>query len=128
MKSLDYLLGRVDIQDDCMMWTAYCLPSGYGMTSEGTYPHRLMYEIFIGPIPPDTEIDHLCRNPSCINPEHLEAVTHLENVRRGEKAQRTHCIHGHEFTIANTRVRPNGTRACRTCVRERARRYYGTHA
>lgn len=60
---------------------------GYGLVSghRGVHPgpaHRIMYEHFSGPVPEGLELDHLCRNPSCVNPDHLEAVTHQENVRR----------------------------------------------
>lgn len=83
--------------------------------------HRLVYEALVGPIPVDKELDHLCRNTACVNPAHLEPVTHRENCRRGEKAQRTHCIHGHEFTAENTYIRPEGRRMCRECQNRRTR-------
>lgn len=78
--------------------------------------YRHSFAIFIGPIPDGLEIDHLCRNPGCVNPWHLEAVTHLVNVRRGGRAQQTHCKHGHEFTPENIytwKKRPG--RACVIC-------------
>lgn len=81
--------------------------------------HRIAYELAVGPIPVGLVIDHLCRNHSCINPEHLEPVTNVENVMRGESAwarnaRKTHCKRGHEFTDENT-IRRNGTRSCRQC-------------
>jgi hypothetical protein len=74
-------------------------------------------------------IDHLCRVPLCVNPEHLEPVTLRENILRGEslsarRARQTHCKHGHEFTAANTYVTVKGQRYCRACDRIRHRRYW----
>lgn len=90
--------------------------------------HRMAYEAFIGPIPEGLVIDHLCRNPSCLNPEHLEAVTHKENTLRGNApsalyAKQTHCKHGHPLSGANLRVEKDGGRTCKTCNREAVRRY-----
>jgi hypothetical protein len=96
--------------------------AGYGMVSLGNWPllaHRVTYEALVGSIPDGLDLDHLCRNRGCCNPEHLEPVTKAENLLRGEgvcakNARKTHCSRGHEFTPENTIVRPNG-RACRLC-------------
>lgn len=113
-------------ENGCWLWTASLDKNGYGqMTLEGRCrrAHQVSYENFIGEIPVGLEPDHLCRNRRCINPRHLEYVTHLENVRRGSKAMKTHCTHGHEYTITNT-GRNHGRRACRACARlkQRSRR------
>lgn len=76
----------VEPNSGCWLWTAYCMPSGYGQLKAGKgmkYAHRLSYEHFKGTIPEDLEIDHLCRTRCCVNPDHLEAVPHAVNMSRG---------------------------------------------
>lgn len=86
------------------------------------FVHRLAYLVMCGAIPEGMTLDHLCRNPGCCNPAHLEPVTVAENIRRGTQGQaqasKTHCVRGHEFTVENT-YRPPGKneRACRECQR-----------
>ena len=84
------------------------------------YAHRWAYERWKGPIPPKYAIDHLCLNTRCVNPVHLEAVTHQENDRR-KKAKITQCPAGHSYDEANTHIDRNGARRCRTCNREHVR-------
>jgi hypothetical protein len=119
---------RVSFQDDgCWIWTGSRFENGYGVFAlkrKQRGAHRIAYEYFVGPVPDGLELDHTCRVRHCVNPEHLEPVTHAENMARGRWAQATHCIHGHEFTPENTRWRARGNgRDCRTCVRARNRRY-----
>jgi hypothetical protein len=73
-----------------------------------------MYSAVKGAIPDGLHIDHLCRNRACCHPDHLEAVTPRENVRRGVRSQVTHCPKGHEYTPENTKVK-RGRRNCRAC-------------
>lgn len=122
--------------DACIEWEGARLPKGYGFFTvvAGTrgkhsiYAHRLAYELLVGPIPPGFCIDHLCRNPSCVNPAHLEAVTHAENVRRGlagaVQRAKTHCPHGHAYDEENTYINARGFRFCRACRRIAVNRWY----
>ena len=88
------------------------------------YTHRLAYEHFVGAIPDGLEIDHLCRNRSCCNPDHLEPVDHAENRNRGRLRE---CPNGHDLTVdENCRWDDDGNRrGCIVCHRSRAlARYY----
>jgi len=114
-----------DGPNGCWEWTA-CKKTGtgYGLffwyvdgKRFGTNAHRVSYELLVGPIADGLQIDHLCRNTSCVNPAHLEAVTPRVNVLRStsfaaENAQKTQCPKGHEFDMV---VASTGERACRTC-------------
>ena len=105
--------------DECWLWLGTKGLNGYGIFAhEGrrTGAHRYAYELLIGPISDGLTIDHLCRVRACVNPKHLEPVTHLENVRRGGNAAKTHCKHGHLFDEANTGLSKKG-RYCRECHR-----------
>lgn len=111
----------------CIKWTGALDRDGYGRVGRDCdLAHRVAYEREFGPIPEGLEIDHLCRVRSCVNPEHLEPVTHAENMRRLSEAI-THCRHGHEYTPENSYPIPprarGGRRDCRECIRRRAREY-----
>ena len=123
-KTIERFWSKVEKTNSCWFWKGP-LHSGYGKLGSnnmGVLAHRFSYELLIGPIPKGLEIDHLCRNKSCVNPEHLEPVTHRENTRRGNtgahNAMKTHCKHGHEFSKENTVYQTCGSnlmRRCRTC-------------
>lgn len=71
---------------ECWIWTGKRALNGYGslkINGKDKTAHRMFYEYFIGAIGENQEVDHLCRNRQCVNPEHLEAVSHSVNVRRG---------------------------------------------
>ena len=116
----------------CWKWTGGCRDDGRGIvTTQGQrknlYAYRVAYRLTVGPIPKGKVLDHLCRNPACVNPAHLEAVSQATNARRA-KAHVHSCVHGHRFTKANTYIRPDtGTRQCRKCsyLRQRERRLSG---
>lgn len=78
-------------ENGCWRWQRIKNRSGYGhikIAEKNVGVHRVAYETWVGPIPDGLEIDHICGVRDCINPEHLEAVTHLENLRRKSRAYR----------------------------------------
>lgn len=118
----------VKADNGCWLWTGG-QARGYGLISVNGRTgrvHRVLYEHYHGSVA-GLDLDHLCRNTLCVNPEHLEPVSHRENVLRGESfsaanAAKTHCVHGHPFDAENTRYRANGQRDCRACARARKAR------
>ncbi len=113
----------------CWEWVGGKQGDGYGTYWDGSRvssAHRVAYRFFVGEVAKGLELDHTCRVRACVNPAHLEAVTHQENVRRSPTVGRwrkslTHCKHGHEFTEENTYRDPRrpSRRACKTCHRVR---------
>ena len=118
---------KVDKSCDCWIWQGTLHPDGYGRfhaDRRAQWAHRYAYELLVEPIPPGLVIDHLCRNRACVNPEHMEPVSNVENVLRGESpaaraARSDRCAKGHLLTPENTYIEPSGWRRCRTCRRER---------
>lgn len=122
------LWSRITIADGCWEWT-HSKQRGYGWIGKGNgrhvFAHRVVYELFRGPVPAGKQLDHLCRNRACVNPEHLDVVTARVNVLRGDglparNARKTHCKNGHALTGANVRTygrRSGIERVCRTCAR-----------
>ena len=127
---------HVEKTTTCWIWKGCIGTTGYGCCDKkygDYYAHRASYKIAKGNIPYKLQIDHLCKNKKCVNPEHLEAVTQRENIRRGESistinARRTSCDYGHQFTEQNTFFRPswNGVwyRSCKKCKADSDSAYY----
>lgn len=110
----------------CWLWTAASNGKNYGAMWVGSttcLAHRFSYMLHKGPISSSLEIDHTCRVTFCVNPDHLEAVPHVVNVRRGDRGkyqrERTHCAKGHPFDEENTyRYKDNvWKRGCVICRR-----------
>lgn len=106
--------------DGCWEWRG-ALSKGYGslrVDGRVEYAHRYLWQLINGPVPEGLELDHICRNPACVRPTHLEAVTHHENLRRGMvpwavTARTGQCKRGH--SMADAYLQANGKRRCRTC-------------
>ena len=124
------LAGRFRVTDSYWLWNDPPGTEGYAQVhynGRSRHVHRLMYELLVGAVPEGLVLDHLCRERTCVRPDHLEPVTNRENILRGvspsaRNAVKTHCVHGHEFTQENTYAYTRlGKRECRTCKRIRAR-------
>lgn len=120
----------------CMLWTSAISGARYAVFTlerRTQLAHRISYTLAYGPIPDGLVIDHVkargCRGPGCVAPLHLEAVTQLENMRRGRggawQRAKTHCPSGHPYAGENLILRKGGRRRlCRECNRAAQDRYY----
>lgn len=108
----------------CWDWSRYVDSDGYGRVKirgkSERRAHRAVYEELVGHIPDGMDLDHLCRNRRCVNPEHLEPVTKRENTLRGfaptaMNARKTHCLNGHSLSGDNIYTQNGRRRQCRTC-------------
>jgi len=119
---------RIEV-GDCWEWTGYRDTAGYGKVGINGVTqliHRVVWEALVGPIPAGLDLDHLCRNPKCCNPDHLEPVTPGENTNRNyasmiaRKRRQTHCKRGkHPLSGDNLYVNTTtGSRQCKTCQSE----------
>ena len=125
---------------DCWDWIGAKNSDGYGMFlfSNGLVrarrqfrAHRVSYSIFKGELSKDLVIDHICRNKSCVNPDHLREVTNKVNIIENSSSiaalhkAKNFCSNGHEYTIENTFYRSNAShRNCKQCNRNNANNYY----
>lgn len=127
----------IDPVTGCWLWTATLFADGYARIyykRKSLKAHRVSYEIFIGPIPEDKQLDHTCHNGSgchagknclhrrCINPDHLEPTTGQVNTLRGEtitgeNARKRHCPKGHPYNDVEV-WRTKKVRICKTCRSE----------
>jgi hypothetical protein len=137
LTTLERFMRKVRILDNgCWEWLGARTPYGYGNFGwEGHngmgLSHRFAYESLIGKVPKGKELDHLCKNKWCVNPKHLEPVTHQENMMRGYSSDyiklrrrlKARCPHGHLFTKNNTKINYRGARVCKTCEREGRKRW-----
>jgi hypothetical protein len=115
----------------CFLWLGFLDRDGYGtfwINGKNRKAHRVYYEMECGPIPSGFVIDHLCRNPSCVNPAHMEPVTGYDNTwMRAKRKLKQFCIRGHEYTPENVWYDKYGSRFCRTCRRIRRREWWRRH-
>lgn len=124
-RDLDRFWSKVQKTDDCWVWTASLDGCGYGQfamkSEDGKWrpkkAHRLAYEAVVGPIPDGLEPDHTCGNPACVRPDHLEPVTHQENILRAKRTKPFKC--GHPLSPENLIFQKSKKRAnvrrCRIC-------------
>lgn len=140
-------MDKVEITKTCWIWkgakkkgrerkSKFSYYGAFGLQGKTLSAHVVSYRIFKDTIPEGKEIDHLCRNTLCVNPAHLEAVTHSENCKRGlagehrkrECLKITHCPKGHEYNAKNTYINKRGYRSCNICAVERTRKIRLKHA
>lgn len=128
MTEIERFLEKVEFSKDkfngsyCLLWKAGISKSGYAYLSingKMTLAHRWIYKRWIGEIDSNLELDHLCRNRNCVNPNHLEQVTHFENMLRGNtdvaKRYCPECSENHVFKKKNTYMTKNNKRVCLNC-------------
>lgn len=127
----------IDKSSGCWIFTGSIRRDGYGTIrydGRSRPVHRVVYELLVAPIPDGLQLDHLCHtndescdggvecpHRACVNPDHLEPVTHRENIRRGVKSRRTTCPQGHRYDVTIER-RGGVERRCSTCTNAASRR------
>lgn len=121
---------NIEVVGRCWIWQGRPNGNSYGVLrvkGKTTAAHRFGYELLVGTIPDNLELDHLCRNRLCVRPEHLEPVTTRVNILRGMgrgaiEARMTDCKYGHPLSGENLYIRPSdGKRRCRQCNREKCK-------
>ena len=127
-KQLKNFWGKVEFTTDCWNWKGATNGIGYGQFGVNyklLLVHRLIYKIYHCEIPEGLTIDHLCRNKLCVNPNHLEVVTNMENNLRGyslsaQNARKINCIKGHPLNGDNLYKYKN-MRQCKICISEKSK-------
>jgi hypothetical protein len=147
LRDVQRFLAKVELAPNgCWLWKGQTIEEAHGAryaqiryNGANVVVHRAAYEIFVGHVLAGYVVDHLCGNTRCVNPDHLEAVVMLDNIRRGLRwtkakrlaAKKTHCKRGHPMSGQNliVFVRPNGyvDRKCRACAALRGREYRRRH-
>ena len=130
--AIERLLERVEIDPGTGCWNALFSKVRGGYSRIAIYPktevyvHRLAYEHFRGSIPEKLDVHHICRNPKCVNPDHLELLTRYEHTHRSlySNAAKMFCRNGHRLSLDNVYQRPStGYRECRICRKLRKKKY-----
>ena len=124
-KAGEYNWPKIEVTGFCWLWRSTTNKAGYGILKTQGYhlAHRWVYETLVGKIPEGLALDHLCRIKRCVNPDHLEPVTKLENTLRAfDTIRKPYCPKGHPYNEENTYLERRGTatpaRRCRICKRE----------
>lgn len=130
---------KKDNETGCLVWNGSRCKDGYGtvnfeLRGKRVYlAHRMAYLHFVGEIPDGEEIDHICKNRACVNPDHLRSVSHQVNVDNGDyktnhrNRTKNHCKLGHELSGENLFISKNGSRQCKECrnARDKGRPRHG---
>ena len=130
---LERFESKIDRTATCWLWTDVPHANGYGLFAvklngrwKKVWAHRHSFELHKRPLRVGETVDHLCRNPLCVNPDHLDACNTGENSLRspftlqGSNARKTHCPQGHPYSGDNL-FYDQGKRRCRICVRAKNR-------
>lgn len=118
---------KVERSEGCWLWQAAIAMNGYGrfrMPTGHLGAHVVAYILTYGSVPTGLEVHHTCETRGCVRPDHLVAVTHRTNLLSsntlpGINVRKTHCVHGHEFSRANTYISKERKRMCRQCKVDR---------
>lgn len=124
-------MSKINKTETCWLWVGTKTVQGYGAfytNGRNLKPHRVSYLLFKGPLDCTLVIDHLCRNRICVNPDHLEQVSEIENIYRGtsfaaRNKSKTHCYRGHPLTDDNLNNKRKGGRECIKCTKIFAENY-----
>lgn len=135
---------KINSDNECWEWTATLTPSGYGQGYDRytitnctvQFAHRIVYKLYKGDIPKDLDLDHLCKNRKCVNPEHLQPITKKDHRKRTWEQRKKNppmfCKHGHPLSGSNLYIykRPNNPefqmRSCKACHLVRSQKYWKT--